>query len=177
MTHGLLKLAFIFRREFDAKCTVSCLSYRSKDDLLGILDNALAGAIGALVPGAFGQLLQALAGENVAAGQDHGGVGVCGLAPADGADEDGVVEHALWEGGLEGQLVLCGPLRVLGPVDAGPLDEVREGEGAGRCGDVEGGFGGEAQQRAELAREGRGHLVEGKGDVEDGAVRRVGEVG
>lgn len=112
----------------------------------------------------------------MAAGQDDGRVGVGSLAPADGADEDGVVEHALGERGLEGQLVLRGPLRVLGPVDAGPLDEVREGEGAGRRGDVEGRLGGEAQQRAELTGEGRGHLVEGERDVEDGPVRRVGEV-
>lgn len=112
----------------------------------------------------------------MAAGQHDRGVSVGGLAPADGADEDGVVEHALGEGGLEGELVLSGPLGVLGLVDAGPLDEVGEGEGAGGSGDVEGRLGGQADEGAELAREGRRDLVEGERDFEDAAVGRVAEI-
>lgn len=88
-----------------------------------------------------------------------------------------MVEHAPGQGGLEGELVLRGPLGVLGLVDAGVFDEVGEGEGAGRDGDVEGRLGRQAQQRAELAREGRCHLLEGEVSVEDGLVRRRPEVG
>lgn len=107
-----------------------------ENDFLGVFDDTLAGTVRALVSDALGELLQTLAGEDVAARQDDGWVRVRGLTPADRADEDGVVEHALGERGLESQLVLRRPLRILGLVDACEFDEVREREGAGRRGHV-----------------------------------------
>ena len=47
-------------------------------------------AIGTLEAGAFGELLERLLCDDVAAGHHHGGVGVGGLFFCDGADEDGV---------------------------------------------------------------------------------------
>lgn len=159
-----------------------CFAFRSipndqsQDDLLDILDEALVGAVGTLVAASLGQLQQALLGEGVAAGQDDGGVGVGGLLLADGTDEDGVVGHAAGEGGLEGELVGGGPLGALGAGLAGELDEPGQREGAGGGGHVQRRLGRQAQERAELAREGRGHLLEGDRDVEDGVVGRVLQV-
>lgn len=50
----------------------------------------LGGAVGTLEAGAFGEAFEGFLGDDVAAGEHHGGVGLCGLFFGDRADEDGV---------------------------------------------------------------------------------------
>ncbi len=93
-----------------------------QNNFLGVFDDALAGAIWTLVSNALSKLLQTLTGKDMAARQDDGWVSVGRLAPADRTNEDGVVEHTFGERGLESELILRSPLRVLGLVDTGPFN-------------------------------------------------------
>ncbi len=138
---------------------------------------ALGRAVGALAAGALGNVLEAVVADDVAAGEQHRGVGLCGLLLADGADKDGVVDHGGREGRLKGQLILRRPLRLLLAHVRRVLDEAGQGNGAGRDGDVERRLGGEAEERAKLAGKGRRDVVKGRVNGKDVAVGRGLEVG
>ena len=79
--------------------------------------------------------------------------------------------------GFDRELVLRRPLGPLFADDVLQLEEVGQGNGAGGGGDVEGGVGGEAEEGAELAGEGRGEVVPGGVVVEDAFVGGCVQVG
>lgn len=113
----------------------------------------------------------------MAADEHHGGVLLGGLLLADGADEDGVVDHGAREGRLKGELVLRRPLRLLLLHVGGVLDQPGQGDGAGRDGDVERGLGGEAEEGAELAGECEGDVVKRRVVAKEVPIGRLLEVG
>ena len=135
----------------------------------------LGGAIGTLEAGAFGKAVEGFLGDDVATGEHHGGIRLCGLLFGDGADEDGVEVVGGGEGDFDGELVLGGPLCARFLHDVLELEEVRESDGTGCGGDVEWGVGGETEERAELSGKGSGYLLPGsvvvkvfpKGRVDD----------
>lgn len=62
-----------------------------QDDLPGIFDQPLRGAVRTLEPASLAQLRECLLGKDVPTGYHHGRISICGLVFGDGTDEDTVV--------------------------------------------------------------------------------------
>src|SRR5688500_18520524 len=86
---------------------------KSQKYLYRVRCRSLLWAVGALIPGALGDVMQTVSGDPVPADQHHWGVQLRGLLLADWADEDGMVDHRRRERGLECQLIHRRPLRLL----------------------------------------------------------------